>query len=268
MPDGNATGNALVTGAGLRLGREMALYLAGRGYRLGLHYRRSREAAENLAQEIRRAGGFAEPVCADFADEAALSGLVSQTVDALGGPLTVLVNSASSFDYDTFTKSSRDIWDRNMQSNLRAPFVLTQDFYQQAPEPVINAMGEYRAQACIVNLLDQKIRKLTPYFTSYTLAKWGLWGLTQTSAQGLAPKIRVNAIGPGTVMASDGMAEQQFENHRKLSPLKRGASPDEICATLGYFIDSPSVTGQLICVDGGQHIGWVTPEIAAGKQTI
>ena len=257
--------NALVTGAGLRLGREMALHLAKRGYRVGVHYRKSKQAADQLVSDIRQAGGAAEAVWADFEDEAALEALVPKTVEALGGPLTVLVNSASSFDYDSFAKSTRDVWDRNMQSNLRAPFVLTQNFAKQAPEPLVDGQGEYRAQACIVNLLDQKMRKLTPYYTSYTLAKWGLWGLTQTSAQGLAPKVRVNAIGPGTVLASDGMPEQQVENHRKLTPLKRGASPVEICATLGYFLDCPSVTGQLVCVDGGQHLGWLTPEIAAPR---
>ncbi len=256
---------ALVTGAGLRLGRAMALYLSQRGYRVAVHYRKSADAAEAVVAQIRQAGGVAVAVSADFEDEAALNALVPTASDMLGCPLSVLVNSASSFDYDSFQKSSRDAWDRNMQSNLRAPFVLTQSFADQVPEPVVDEHEELCAQGCIVNLLDQKIRKLTPYYTSYTLAKWGLWGLTQTSAQGLAPKIRVNAIGPGTILASDGMPEQQFENHRKLSPLQRGASPNEICATLGYFLDCPSVTGQLICVDGGQHLGWMTPEMTSPR---
>lgn len=261
----NIAGNrALVTGAGKRLGREMALYLARRGFDVAVHYRHSQSDAQQVVDNIKGLGRDAVALCADFEDDAATQALIPNACEVLGGSLTVLVNSASHFEYDRFNQSTREIWDRNMQSNLRAPFLLTQEFAEQVPDALIDdASGEHRAQGLIVNILDQKIRKLTPHYTTYTLAKWGLWGLTQTSAQGLAPAVRVNAIGPGTTLQAEGQPDYQFINHRMLSPLKRGAGPTEINATLGFFLDCPSVTGQLICVDGGQHLGWMTPEIAA-----
>lgn len=150
-----------------------------------------------------------------------------------------------------------------MESNLRAPFVLTQAFAAQAPEPTIaGEFAEPTANALIVNLVDQRVRKLTPHFASYTLAKVGLWALTQTSAQALAPAIRVNAIGPGPTMQGVRQSREHFTAQRAGTILKRGAEPKDVTHALGYFLDAPSVTGQLICVDGGQHLGWETPDVA------
>lgn len=251
---------ALVTGAARRLGRAMALYLARRGHDVAIHYSSSVEEAERTAADIRALGVRAAALRADLLDETQTATLVGRAAEALGGPLTVLVNNASIFEYDTIRTATRESWDRHLESNLRAPFVLTQHFAEQAPRASWED-GEARAHALVVNMVDQRVRKLTPEFMTYTIAKMGLWAFTQTAARALGPDIRVNAIGPGTTLRGDRQSEAQFHAQRRGSILKRGANPDDICAALGYFLDAPAVTGQLICVDGGQHLGWKTPDI-------
>lgn len=252
---------ALVTGAGKRLGRAMALYLAGRGYDVAVHYAGSKADAEAVAAEIRAMGRQAVALRADLLIEAETETLIARAVAALGGPLTVLVNNASIFEHDTIQTATRDGWDRHMESNLRAPFVLTQHFAAQAPEAITDANGEPLAQAVVVNMIDQRIRKLTPEFSTYTIAKVGLWALTQTAAQGLAPKVRVNAIGPGPTLQGGRQSAEAFAAQRAATVLGRGANPADITAALGFFLDSPAVTGQMIAVDGGQHLGWKTPDV-------
>ncbi len=252
---------ALVTGAGRRLGREMVLYLAGRGLDVALHYAASRDEAEEVAEIIRGKGQKAATLQADLLEEAECQALVGRAAEALGGPLDMLVNNASIFEYDTIETTTRKSWDRHMGSNLRAPFVLTQNFAAQAPGAVQDENDEPLAQALVVNMVDQRVRKLTPGFMSYTLAKAGLWTLTQTSAQALAPHIRVNAIGPGPTMIGARQSQKHFAAQRAGTVLGRGANPADVIGALGYFMDSPSVTGQLLCTDGGQHLGWNTPDI-------
>jgi NAD(P)-dependent dehydrogenase (short-subunit alcohol dehydrogenase family) len=254
-------GKALVTGAGKRLGRAMALYLAGRGLDVAIHYAASAEAAEDTAAEARALGVRAQAISADLLDEGAIATLIPAARAALGGPLSVLVNNASIFEYDTIHTATRDSWDRHMMSNLRAPFVLTQAFAAQAPAPLADAAGEPVAQALVVNMIDQRVRKLTPEFMTYTLAKMGLWALTQTSAQALAPGIRVNAIGPGPTLQGGRQSGEHFARQRAATVLERGANTADITAALGYFMDAPAVTGQLLCVDGGQHLAWQTPDV-------
>ena len=253
-------GRALVTGAARRLGRAMALYLAARGYDVVIHYASSAEAAEATAREARAFGVTAATLRADLLAEAEVRALVPAAAAALGGPLTLLVNNASIFEYDNIRTGTRESWDRNVGSNLRAPVALTQDFAAQAPQ-ALRADGEALSQALVVNMLDQRVRKLTPEFMSYTIAKMGLWAFTQTAARALGPAIRVNAIGPGSTLRGANQTEEQFKGQRAASVLARGANPDDICAALGYLIDAKAVTGQLICVDGGQHLGWRTPDI-------
>ena len=253
---------ALITGAGKRLGRAMALYLAGRGFDVAVHYNTSGDDADAVVAEIRAMGQRAEAVQADLLDETQTQGLMAAATRALGGPFTVLVNSASIFEHDDFENATRDSWDRAMESNLRAPFVLTQAFAAQAPDAEVGGdWGEPTAKALVINMVDQRVRKLTPFFMSYTIAKMGLWALTQTSAQALAPKIRVNAIGPGPTMQGARQSDQHFANQRAATILKRGAAPEDVCQALGYFLDAPAVTGQLLCVDGGQHLAWETPDV-------
>jgi NAD(P)-dependent dehydrogenase (short-subunit alcohol dehydrogenase family) len=251
---------ALVTGAGKRLGRAMALYLAGRGHDLALHYATSRAEAESLAIEIRAMGRRAECFQADLLVEAQTQALIPAITAALG-PLTVLVNNASIFEYDRIDTATRDSWDRHLESNLRAPFVLTQGFARQCPPARTDANGEPLAQGLIVNLIDQRILKLTPEFSTYTIAKAALWAFTQTAAQGLAPHVRVNAIGPGPTLRGARQTEAHFTSQRAATVLGRGASPQDITAALGFFLDSPAVTGQFIAVDGGQRLGWKTPDV-------
>ncbi|MEL7151706.1 MAG: SDR family oxidoreductase [Pseudomonadota bacterium] len=256
------TGNALVTGAGKRLGREIALCLAARGFGVVVHYHSSREDADDVVRLCREMGVRAESVAADLTREDDMQALVPKAVEAIGGPLSVLVNSASIFEHDTIETGTRESWDRHMESNLRAPFVLTQNFAAQAPEPDIGGeWNEPTARALIINMIDQRVRKLTPHFASYTIAKMGLWALTQTSAQGLAPGIRVNAIGPGPTMQGVRQSREHFAAQRANTILERGADPSDVSRAVEYFLDAPSVTGQLICVDGGQHLGWETPDV-------
>ena len=252
---------ALVTGAGARLGRAMALYLGGRGYDVAVHYATSAMGAHEVVAELRAMGRQAHSVQADLLDEEATQALVPQAMALLGGPLTLLVNNASIFEYDTLTTATRTSWDRHMESNLRAPFVLTQHLAAHIPDAVPDAAGEPVAQGLVVNMIDQRVHKLTPEFMSYTLAKMGLWALTRTAAQALAPKVRVNAIGPGPTLQGARQSAEHFAKQRSVTLLKRGANPSDICAALGFFIDATAVTGQIICPDGGQHLNWQTPDV-------
>jgi NAD(P)-dependent dehydrogenase (short-subunit alcohol dehydrogenase family) len=252
---------ALVTGAGKRLGRAMALYLGRRGFDVALHYASSADGAEAAAVEIRAMGRMAVTVQADLLDHAQAEALGARAAEALGGPLAVLVNNASIFEYDNIRTATRASWDRHVDSNLYAPFVLTQHIARHAPPPLTDAMGEPVAQALVVNMIDQRVLKLTPEFMTYTIAKMGLWALTRTAAQALAPAVRVNAIGPGPTLQGERQSAAHFTAQRAATILNRGANQDDITAALGYFIDAPAVTGQLLCIDGGQHLTWQTPDV-------
>ncbi len=257
-----SAGRALVTGAGARLGKAMALYLGRRGYDVAVHYNRSAEAADRVVGELRSAGRVAVPLGADLLNEAETQALVPAAAEALGGPITLLVNNASVFEYDNLSTATRESWDRHLESNLRAPFVLTQHMAASVPDPVPDqARGEPIAQGLVVNMIDQRVRKLTPEFMTYTIAKMGLWAFTRTAAQALAPRVRVNAIGPGPTMRGARQSEKHFTAQREATVLQRGVSPDDITAALGYFMDAPGVTGQLLCIDGGQHLAWETPDV-------
>ncbi len=252
---------ALVTGAGKRLGRAMALELARQGHDVAVHYHSSEAEAEAVADEIRALGRRAVTLQADLLDEGAVTPLIPAAADALGGPMTVLVNSASIFDYDTLKGATRTGWDRHFESNLRAPFVLTQALAAQVPEPALDENGEPVAQGLVVNMIDQRVRKLTPEFMTYTLAKMGLWAFTQTAAQALAPRVRVNGIGPGPTLQAARQSDAHFAAQRAATVLKRGANVSDITGALTYFLNAPAVTGQLLCVDGGQHLCWQTPDV-------
>ena len=252
---------ALVTGAGKRLGRAMALTLADRGFDVAVHYAASQHDAEEVADLIRAKGRRAVTLQADLLNEGATHALIPAVMQALGSPVTCLVNNASIFEYDNIETATRTSWDRHFDSNLRAPFILTQAMAAALPEPSYDTAGEPLAQGLIVNMIDQRVRKLTPEFMTYTLAKMGLWALTQTSAQALAPRIRVNAIGPGPTLQGARQSAEHVANQRAATVLGRGANPSDITAALCYFLDAPAVTGQLLCIDGGQHLGWQTPDV-------
>lgn len=243
---------ALVTGAAKRVGRAIALGLAGDGFAVAVHHHRSAEAADSLVAEITKTGGRAIAVSCDLAAETDTAGLLPRVTAALG-PLGLLVNNASLFERDEALDTTREGWDAHMAINLRAPFVLTQAFARQLPED---------RHGNVVNLLDERVLKLTPHFTSYTLSKAGLWTLTQTMALALAPRIRVNGIGPGPVLPSARQTEEQFKRQYETLPLQRPASPEEIFAAVRFILAAPSMTGHIILLDGGQHLGWSQPRTA------
>ena len=254
-----AAGRALVTGAGGRLGQAMAIALAEDGHDVAIHYATSEAGARETARAVRAAGRAAAPLQADLLDADAARALLPRAAEALGGPITVLVNNASIFEPDTVRTATPESWRRHMATNLEAPFWLTQAMASQGLAPADD--GEPLATGLVVNMIDQRVRKLTPAFATYTLAKSALWTLTRTSAQGLAPAIRVNAIGPGPTVRAHRQSEAHFAAQRAGTILKRGADPAGIVRALRYLLDAPAVTGQLICVDGGQHLGWRTPDI-------
>ena len=240
---------ALVTGAGQRIGRAIALELARAGWSVAIHCHESRDAAEATAREAEAAGSRAVILGADLTQEAEAGGLVSRAVEALG-PLGCLVNNASIFESDTVANASPSSWDRHLELNLHAPLVLSQAFARALPQDL---------GGVIVNLLDQRVWNLTPYFLSYTVSKSGLWTLTRTLALALAPRIRVNGIGPGPALPSPRQSAAQFARQCALTPLGRGTTPEEICAALHFILSARSMTGQMIALDGGQHLGWAQP---------
>jgi NAD(P)-dependent dehydrogenase (short-subunit alcohol dehydrogenase family) len=237
---------ALVTGGARRIGRALSLALAEAGFAVAIHHHRSHAAAEALAGEIAAAGGNAVALAADLADEDAARSLMARARAALG-PIGVLVNNAAVFENDGAATATRESWDRHLAIDLRAPFVLIQEFAAQLPA---------ESGGVVVNMLDQRVWSLTPYFVSYTVAKAGLWTLTQTMALALAPRIRVNGIGPGPTMPSARQSDAQFIAQCRMLPLQRGTGPEEIAAALRFLLASPALTGQMIALDGGQHLGW------------
>ena len=240
---------ALITGAARRIGAAIAANLAENGWAVAVHYNTSEEDARALVESITADGGKAAAVQADLTDEAATTALIGQAADQLG-PITCLVNNASIFDRDTPETATRESWDAHMQVNLRAPFVLTQAFNAQLQEGI---------EGSVVNIIDQRVWNLTPHFTSYTVSKSALWSLTRTLAQALAPRIRVNAIGPGPVLPSPRQTDEQFVQQWSSLPLRRSVMPEEICDAVRFVITAPSMTGQMIALDGGQHLGWAQP---------
>jgi NAD(P)-dependent dehydrogenase (short-subunit alcohol dehydrogenase family) len=247
---------ALVTGGAQRIGRRIVERLAGEGYAVAIHCRRSTDQAEKMATSIREQGGRAAVVQADLADGDAVERLVPEAVRALD-PLTLLVNNASEFEPDEVETLSQDRWDRHFAVNLRAPAFLARDFARQLPAD---------GQGCIVNIVDQRVWKPTPQFFSYTLTKAALFSATQTMAQALAPRIRVNAVGPGPTLSNVRQGNEDFAKQSEAVLLGRGGTPDEIADAVLYLAKAGSVTGQMIAVDGGQHLAWETPDVAGIKE--
>ena len=257
QPDDQATGNdrpgvVLVTGAAVRIGREIALGLAAAGWTVAVHYHRSADAAAETVAAIEAAGGQAHAFAADLSREDHVHGLVHHVRETLG-PYICLVNNASRFDYDSVGSVSRESWDAHMETNLRAPFVLSQALFTGLPD---------EADGHIINLLDQRVWNLTPHFVSYSVAKAGLWALTQSLALAMAPRVRVNGIGPGPTLPSSRQSQEQFDAYAARQPLQRAASPMEIRRAVLFILSSPSLTGQMLVLDAGQHLNW-----APGKAT-
>ncbi len=236
---------ALVTGGARRLGRSIALALAETGFAIGLHCHASTDDAEATAAELRARGARVAVLVADLTREEDVRGLVARAEEKLG-PVGVLVNNASVFERDEWNDATRESWDAHLEPNLRAPFVLMQAF----------ARGVREGQGVVINLLDQRVWSLTPHFVSYTVSKAALWSLTQSMALALAPRIRVNAIGPGPALPSPRQSEAQFLRQAASTPLQRGTSPEEIGRAVLAILALPAMTGQMLALDGGQHLQW------------
>jgi NAD(P)-dependent dehydrogenase (short-subunit alcohol dehydrogenase family) len=237
---------ALVTGAALRLGRAIALDLAKRGWRIGVHHHTSSAEAEALVAEIEGLGSKGVALQANLTSEDELRRLVRCCADELGPP-TCLINNAARFEWDTIDTLDWAGWQAELDVNLRAPVFLTQEFARALPED---------ASGCVINMIDQRVWRLTPEFFSYTIAKSALWTATRTLAQSLAPRIRVNAMGPGPVLKNRWQSEAEFEAECLKTPLRRRATIEEVCGAVRFLLDTPSMTGQMIVLDSGQHLAW------------
>lgn len=242
-------GAALVTGAGRRIGRAIALRLAEAGFDIAVHYRSGPDEAAEVAQAVQAMGRKAVCLQADLTDEAVARGLVARTAEAFG-PVRVLVNCASVFQDDRAGSLDRETWDRHLDTNLRAPVVLAEAFAEQATDGAV-----------VINILDQRVWKPTPQFFSYALSKSALWTATRMLAQAWAPRIRVNGVGPGPTMASIHQNADTFAQEAEGTLMGRPVEPSEIADAVAWLVDARAVTGQMIAVDSGQHLGWRTPDI-------
>ncbi len=239
--------NILVTGGGKRIGRVIAARLAADGWNVVVHYNHSQDEALACVAEVEAAGQQGIAIQADLTDEDQVLRLGREAFDAFEGGLAGIVNNASVFVRDEAMTANRSLWDLHMAVHVRAPFVLTQC--------LAGALAE-DAEGAIVNIIDQRVLNPTKHFTSYTLSKMALWDQTQVLARSLAPKVRVNAVGPGPVLPSTRQSDVDFDRQARQTPLARAVDTAEIAAATSFLLDARSVTGQMIAVDAGQHLNW------------
>ena len=244
---------ALITGGAVRIGKAIALGLSKCGHAIAIQYNRSRDEAVDLAGSINQMGGNAACFQASLSKHEEIEPLIRQIHEAMG-PLTCLINNASHFADDRLQALSPESWREHMAVNLEAPVFLAQSFAAQLPD------GE---NVNIINIIDQRVLRPNPHFFSYTLSKSALWAATRTMAQALAPRIRVNAIGPGPALGSVYQSQADFEQECRAMPLGHGTTPEEIADAVLFVLRAHSMTGQIIALDGGQHLLWQTPDIRA-----
>jgi NAD(P)-dependent dehydrogenase (short-subunit alcohol dehydrogenase family) len=242
---------ALVTGGARRIGKAIVSDLSAAGFAVAIHHHGSDEDARELAGSLNDRGGKVAIVRADLTDREAAARLIAQASQAIG-PIGLLVNNASVFNADELDDFTWEHWDRHFAIHLQAPVELTRRFASALPAG---------ADGLIVNMIDQRVWKPTPRTFSYMLSKSALWTATQTMAQALAPRIRVNAIGPGPALQGERQSRADFDAQVESVPLKRGPELSEFGATVRYLWETPSITGQMIALDGGQHLAWQTPDV-------
>lgn len=242
----------LVTGGARRIGAAIARDLAANGFAVAIHYDSSSEAVETLVSEIIAAGGSAVPLQANLARSTDAAGLIGKAQAALGLP-DIIVNNASVFEDDSVFDFDEAMWDKHFAVHLKAPALIAQALANTLPAG---------REALIVNMIDQRVWRLNPRFFSYTLSKSALWTATRTMAQALGPSIRVNAIGPGPTLPNQRQEQADFDRQTDALVLRRGPALEEFGRTVRYLWEARSVTGQMIALDGGQHLAWETPDIA------
>ena len=247
---------ALITGGARRIGRGIALALAREGYNIIIHFSGSGKEAKNLEKELIGFGIKAFCLRANLLEDREISLLIDRACQIIGKNLTLLVNNASIFEEDTIQTMTMDSWDRHMYTNLKAPAFLSQLFAKQVSKHNVDDNGEFLSNANIINIIDQKVLNINPKFMSYTLAKSGLWSLTKLAAQALGPDIRVNAIGPGPILKAYHQTDDHFQKQRRATLLGRGSDVDEICRAVIFILSSPGLTGQMLTLDGGEHLKW------------
>ena len=248
--------SVLITGSARRIGERIALDLARDGWAVCVHYKESKSEAAAVVETIRGQGGTAGLVSADLSTAAAPERLIADA-GKLFGPLSCLVNNASRFEPDEVGSITASSWAEHLDTNLRAPVLLSQAFAKQLPED---------AEGNIVNIIDQRVWKLNPRYFSYTASKAALWTVTRTLAQALAPRIRVNAVGPGPALPNPRMDWEDFARQSRLTLLQRGTAPEEISDAVRFILAARAMTGQMIVLDGGQHLVWQTPDIMNVKE--
>ncbi|MCR9120913.1 MAG: SDR family oxidoreductase [Phyllobacteriaceae bacterium] len=245
-----------VTGGALRIGRAIVSDLAANGFDVAIHASSSMAEAQSLAESLSALSGRAVALEADLTDAAQARALIGRAAEALGRPIDILVNNASVFLDDAVSAIDDGVWDTHFDLHVRAPVLLAGALAEALP-------GD--RHGLIVNMIDQRVWKPTPRFFSYTLSKSALWTATQTMAQALAPRIRVNAIGPGPTLKNPRQSDKDFAMQTDAVPLGHGPDLAEFGATIRYLWQARSVTGQMIALDGGQHLAWQTPDATAGE---
>ena len=239
------TNSVLITGGADRIGHAIAEFFAVNNWNIVIHYLNSELKAQGAVQKINESGGKAVAIKADLSQEKETSLLIDKSTNLLGSPLTCLVNNASAFENDSVSTASSTTWNRHLEINLHAPFILSQKFSAMIPPKI---------EGNIINMLDQRVWNLSSGFTSYTISKSALWTLTQTMAIELAPKIRVNGIGPGPVFPSERQSENHFLAQANKTLLGRKVDVKDVVSAIKFLINTPAITGQMIAVDSGQHL--------------
>lgn len=239
----------LITGAAKRIGRGLAESLARDDWNVAVHYNGSREAAETLAHDLTQLGVLAATFAADLSEVSDTEELLPAASDALG-PISALINNASLFEEENWDDVTPESWSRHLNINLHAPFILSQGFARALPTELSGS---------IINIIDQRVFNLTPNFMSYTVSKSGLWTLTRTLALALAPLIRVNGVGPGPTLANSRQTQDSFEQQAQATPLARTVDVEDIASAVRYLLSAKAVTGQMVAVDSGEHLGWAQP---------
>ena len=245
----------IITGGATRIGAAIANKLSGPGVEIVVHYNKSKLNAENLKKKISKNSTIEYLIKGDLSKENDLKKIVKFCKKKLKY-FDCLINNASLFENDKLENFTTDSWGRHLRTNLRAPALLSKEFSK-------NIRGENNN---IINIIDQRVFKLTPFFFSYTISKTGLYTMTKTSAISLAPKIRVNGIAPGPTLKNKRQNEKHFKKQYLATPLKRQVDVSEICNTVDFFIKNKSITGQVLAIDSGQSLNWQTPDIIGTKE--